>query len=135
MSQHILAVPLLFMTTPTFAASLPFTMGESGVFVLSTVGLAIVLVFKGVKTVPQGYEYTIERFGRFTRALTPGLNFITPFVDRVSEQVIMMEQVLDISQQSVITRDNAAIQADGVVFFQVLDAPKPRMRSTIYHWP
>ena len=94
----------------------------SGLFVIIIVALAVVLVFSGVKTVPQGHQYTVERFGRFTKSLTPGLNFIVPFVDRVTHRVNMMEQVLDIEQQSVISKDNAVIVADGVVFYQVLDA-------------
>lgn len=94
----------------------------AGTFALLLVLLAVVLVFSGVKTVPQGKQYTVERFGRFTKALTPGLNFIVPFIDRVTHKVNMMEQVLDIEQQSVISKDNAVIVADGVVFYQVLDA-------------
>ena len=94
----------------------------AGVLAVILVLLAVVLVFAGVKTVPQGSQYTVERFGRFTKALQPGLNFIVPFVERVTHRVNMMEQVLDIDQQSVISKDNAAIVADGVVFYQVLDA-------------
>ena len=94
----------------------------SSIFVVIVVVLAILLIFSGVKTVPQGSQYTVERFGRFIKSLTPGLNFIIPFVDRVTHKVNMMEQVLDIDQQSVISKDNAAIVADGVVFYQVLDA-------------
>ena len=101
-----------------------FTLGGSSMFVLIIVVLAVVVIFKGVKTVPQGYEFTVERFGRFTQSITPGLNLIVPFVDRVTHKVNMMEQVLDIESQSVISKDNALIQADGVVFFQVLEASK-----------
>ena len=114
---------ILLSTNRAFTAD-PFTIGSSAIFVLIVVVLAVLLVFKGVKTVPQGYQYTVERFGRFTKALTPGLNLIVPFIDRVTGRVNMMEQVLDIESQSVISRDNAVIQADGVVFFQVLDAGK-----------
>ena len=114
---------ILLSTNRAFTAD-PFTIGSSAIFVLIVVVLAVLLVFKGVKTVPQGYQYTVERFGKFTKALTPGLNFIVPFIDRVTGRVNMMEQVLDIESQSVISRDNAVIQADGVVFFQVLDAGK-----------
>ena len=99
-----------------------FTIGSSAVFVLIVVVFAVTLVFKGVKTVPQGYQFTVERFGRFTKALTPGLNLIVPFIDRVTQKVNMMEQVLDIDSQSVISKDNAVIRADGIVFFQILDA-------------
>jgi regulator of protease activity HflC (stomatin/prohibitin superfamily) len=114
---------ILLSTNRAFTAD-PFTIGSSAIFVLIVVVLAVLLVFKGVKTVPQGYQYTVERFGRFTKALTPGLNFIVPFIDRVTDRINMMEQVLDIESQSVISRDNAVIRADGVVFFQVLDAGK-----------
>ena len=95
-----------------------FTLGGSSMFVLIVVVLAVVVIFKGVKTVPQGYEFTVERFGRFTQSLTPGLNLIEPFIDRITHKVNMMEQVLDIESQSVISRDNAVIQADGVVVFK-----------------
>lgn len=86
--------------------------------------LAIFVVFMGVKTVPQGHEYTIERFGKYTKTLVPGLNFIVPFVDRISAKINMREQLLDIDKQSVISKDNAVVQSDGVVFFQVVDAAK-----------
>ena len=101
-----------------------FTLGGSSMFVLIVVVLAVVVIFKGVKTVPQGYEFTVERFGRFTQSLTPGLNLIVPFIDRITHKVNMMEQVLDIESQSVISRDTAVIQADGVVFFKVLGSRK-----------
>ncbi|MCK6449919.1 MAG: SPFH/Band 7/PHB domain protein [Alphaproteobacteria bacterium] len=78
----------------------------------------------GVKSVGQGTEWTVERFGRYTRTLRPGLNLIIPFVDRVGNKVNMMERVLDVPTQEVITRDNAMVSVDGVVFFQVLDAAK-----------
>lgn len=86
--------------------------------------LAIVFVFAGVTVVRQGYQYTIERFGRFTHAAQPGFNFIFPFFDRVGRKVNMMEQVLDIPGQEIITKDNAMVAVDGVVFFQVLQAAK-----------
>ena len=121
--KYIVAVTMLLATNHVFAADVS-TIGGSAIFVLIVVVLAVLLVFKGVKTVPQGYQYTVERFGRFTKPLTPGLNLIVPFIDRVTNREIMMEQVLDIESQSVISKDNAVIQADGVVFFQVLDAGK-----------
>jgi regulator of protease activity HflC (stomatin/prohibitin superfamily) len=92
--------------------------------VLVAVGIAVVFVAMGVKAVPQGAEYTVERFGRYMRTLRPGLHVITPFVERIGAKLNMMEQVLDVDSQEVITRDNAMITADGVVFFQILDAAK-----------
>ena len=105
----------------------------ANLLVLLLVVLAVLLVFSGVKTVPQGSQYTVERFGRFTKSLTPGLNFIVPFIDRVTHRVNMMEQVLDIDQQSVISRDNAVVVADGVVFYQVLDAAQASYQVSRLH--
>jgi regulator of protease activity HflC (stomatin/prohibitin superfamily) len=93
-------------------------------FVLVLLGLAIIFLMMGVTVVRQGFVYTIERFGRFTHAAHPGFNFIIPFVDRVGRKVNVMEQVLDIPGQEIITKDNAMVAVDGVVFFQVLDAAK-----------
>lgn len=86
--------------------------------------LVIVVIAKGVKAVPQGMEYTIERFGRYTRTLHPGLNFIVSIVDSVGAKINMMETVLDVPSQEVITKDNALVKVDGVVFYQVLDSAK-----------
>ena len=86
--------------------------------------LVLLLIFAGIKTVPQGYNYTVERFGRYTRTLTPGLNLIIPFIDRIGAKMNMMEQVLDVPTQEVITRDNAIVAVDGVAFYQVLNAPQ-----------
>ncbi|WP_284393781.1 SPFH domain-containing protein [Devosia yakushimensis] len=84
--------------------------------------LALLVLFAGAKTVPQGYNYTIERFGKYTRTLKPGLNLIVPFIDTVGKKINVMEQVLDVPHQEVITRDNASITANGVTFYQILDA-------------
>src|SRR5882762_9195358 len=98
--------------------------GGYDIFVLIVVFLAILTVFLGVKTVPQGYNWTVERFGRYTRMLRPGLNLVVPFFDRVGRKMNMMEQVMDIPQQDVITKDNASVTVDGIAFFQVFDAAK-----------
>ncbi|SBW12524.1 putative protease, membrane anchored [uncultured Alphaproteobacteria bacterium] len=94
------------------------------VFAVAVVVLAVVFVGLGVKVVSQGWEYTVERFGQYTRTLRPGLHVIVPFVDRIGSRLNMMEQVLDVPSQDVITRDNAMVTVDGVVFYQVLDAAK-----------
>ena len=93
-------------------------------FALALAILGIVVVYRAVKTVPQGNEYTVERFGKYTRTLRPGLHIIVPFFDRIGRKMNMMEQVRDVPSQDVITRDNAVVKVDGVVFYQVLDAAK-----------
>ena len=96
---------------------------ESGqlIFILLVV-LAIVVAKLGIKTIPQGMEYTVERFGKYTRTLKPGLTLIIPFIDRIGYQMNMRERVIDIPSQDVITKDNAMVTADAVVFIQVIDA-------------
>lgn len=89
--------------------------------VIALVGFILLVLLAGVKTVPQGYRYTVERFGRYTRTLEPGLNIIVPFVERLGAKMNVMEQVLDIPTQEVITRDNASVSADAVAFYQVLN--------------
>lgn len=99
---------------------MPFT--GSDILIPILVVLVLLFLFAGIKTVPQGYNYTVERFGRYTRTLSPGLNLIVPFIDRIGARLNMMEQVLDVPTQEVITRDNAIVGVDGVAFYQVLNA-------------
>jgi regulator of protease activity HflC (stomatin/prohibitin superfamily) len=94
------------------------------IFVVVFLILVVLTLFAGVKTVPQGYNWTVERFGRYTGSIYPGLNLIVPFIDRVGRKMNVMEQVIDIPQQEVITKDNATVTVDGVAFFQVVDAAR-----------
>ncbi|WHO74254.1 SPFH domain-containing protein [Rhizobium sp. BT03] len=96
--------------------------GGFDIVVIVLVIFVILVLFAGIKTVPQGYRYTIERFGRYTRTLEPGLNLITPFIERVGARMNVMEQVLNVPTQEVITKDNASVSADAVAFYQVLNA-------------
>ncbi|WP_417483244.1 SPFH domain-containing protein [Maricaulis sp.] len=86
--------------------------------------LALAIIASVIKTVPQGKEFTVERFGRFTRTLKPGLHFIMPFIDGIGYKMNMRERVLDVPNQDVITKDNATVSVDAVIFIQVLDAPR-----------
>jgi regulator of protease activity HflC (stomatin/prohibitin superfamily) len=94
------------------------------IFTVIIVLLAVLTLYLGVKTVPQGYNWTVERFGRYTKILMPGLNLIVPFVDRIGRRMNVMEQVIDIPRQDVISKDNASVTVDGLAFFQVFDAAK-----------
>jgi regulator of protease activity HflC (stomatin/prohibitin superfamily) len=91
---------------------------------IALVVLAVLVLFSGIKIVPQGFNYTIERFGRYIRTIRPGLNLIVPFVDSIGRKLNMMEQVMDVPHQDVITKDNATVNANGVTFYQILDAAK-----------
>ena len=98
--------------------------------VIVLVLLAELTLFAGVKTVSQGFNWTVERFGRYTRTLKPGLNLIVPYFDRIGRKMNMMEQVVDVPQQDVISKDNATVTVDGVAFYQVFDAAKASYEIT-----
>jgi regulator of protease activity HflC (stomatin/prohibitin superfamily) len=92
------------------------------VFAILIALFVIVTIMMGIRQVPQGYNYTVERFGRYNKTLTPGLAVIIPYFDRVGRKLNVMEQVIDVPSQEIITKDNASVKVDGVAFFQVLDA-------------
>ncbi|HVV97751.1 MAG TPA: SPFH domain-containing protein, partial [Rhodanobacteraceae bacterium] len=91
---------------------------------LVVVAVAVIVLYKLVRIVPQGYEWTVERWGKYTHTLEPGFHLLIPVVQNVGRKMNMMEQVLDVPSQDVITKDNAVVRVDGVVFYQVLDAAK-----------
>lgn len=105
-----------------------------GGFVLALLIFAVLMVFMSVKSVPQGMEYTVERFGKYTNTLTPGLNIIVPIIDRIGNKMVMMEQVMDVPSQEVITKDNAMVTVDGVIFYQVMDAAKAAYEVSQLGW-
>ncbi|MDP2803314.1 MAG: SPFH domain-containing protein [Phreatobacter sp.] len=106
----------------------PFT--GSDVALVAVALVVILFLFAAIKTVPQGYQWTVERFGRYVRTLHPGLKLIVPFIDRIGHKVNVMEQMLDVPSQEVITKDNAKVTVDGVLFFQVLDAARSSYEIT-----
>jgi len=103
---------------------MPFDFGSSATLVIVLVVLAVLIVKMGVTVVSQGMEYTVERFGRYTKTLRPGFHIIFPVIDAIGNKVNMMERVMEVPSQEVITKDNAMVTVDGVVFSQVLDAAK-----------
>jgi regulator of protease activity HflC (stomatin/prohibitin superfamily) len=102
---------------------MPFEIGFD-VFVIAFVLVVIVTIAMGVRTVPQGYSYTVERFGRYSRTLGPGLGLIVPYTEQIGKKVNVMEQVLDVPSQEAFTRDNAGVTIDAAAFYQVLDAAR-----------
>src|SRR5262245_11102449 len=94
------------------------------IFLIIVLFVVIVVISRGVRTVPQGYQWTVERFGRYRITLMPGLRLINPFIDSVGHRINVQETVLEVPQQNVITKDNASVVVDGIVFYQVIDASR-----------
>ncbi|MGI9482797.1 MAG: SPFH domain-containing protein [Hyphomicrobiales bacterium] len=94
----------------------------SAIFLLVILVLVAIVVYQAIRIVPQGFNWTVERLGRYTKTLQPGLHILIPFIDRVGSKMNMMEQLLEVPSQEVITKDNAMVTVDGVAFYQVLDA-------------
>jgi regulator of protease activity HflC (stomatin/prohibitin superfamily) len=107
-----------------------FPFAGSDIALIAVALVVILFLFAAIKTVPQGYQWTVERFGRYVRTLHPGLRLIIPFIDRIGHRVNVMEQMLDVPSQEVITKDNAKVTVDGVLFFQVLDAARSSYEIT-----
>lgn len=95
---------------------------------LALIALAAFIAISAIKVVPQGFEYTVERFGRYSRTLRPGLTILTPFVETIGRRMNLMEQVMEVPQQEVFTKDNVTVQIDGIVFIQVIDAANAAYR-------
>jgi regulator of protease activity HflC (stomatin/prohibitin superfamily) len=100
---------------------MPGLMEGAGIFALIFLAVIVFYLVRAIRMVPQGYAYTVERFGRYIRTLPPGLGIIVPFIDRVGQKLNIMEQVLQVPSQEVITRDNAMVTVDGIAFYQVMD--------------
>jgi regulator of protease activity HflC (stomatin/prohibitin superfamily) len=103
---------------------MPMYMDSGQIVAIIFVAFVIITLMVGVRQVPQGRNYTVERFGRYNRTLTPGLGLVIPYIETIGAKVVMMEQVLDVPTQEVITKDNATVRADGVIFYQVIDAAR-----------